>query len=94
MSFNIGLSGLYAASKQLDVTGNNIANVATSGFKSSRAEFSDIYSASKLGIGSKTIGSGVNLANVSQNFGQGAINNTGNTKRRAIHTIADMFNAP
>ena len=78
MSFNIGLSGLYAASKQLDVTGNNIANVATSGFKSSRAEFSDIYSASKLGIGSKTIGSGVNLANVSQNFGQGAINNTGN----------------
>ena len=78
MSFNIGLSGLYAANKQLDVTGNNIANVATSGFKSSRAEFSDIYSASKLGIGSKTIGSGVNLANVSQNFGQGAINNTGN----------------
>jgi len=78
MSFNIGLSGLYAASKQLDVTGNNIANVSTSGFKSSRAEFSDIYSASKLGIGSKTIGSGVNLANVSQNFGQGAINNTGN----------------
>ena len=34
MSFNIGLSGLYAANKQLDVTGNNIANVATTGFKS------------------------------------------------------------
>ena len=78
MSFNIGLSGLYAANKQLDVTGNNIANVATSGFKASRAEFSDIYSASKLGVGSKTIGSGVNLANVSQNFAQGSINNTGN----------------
>ena len=78
MSFNIGLSGLYAANKQLDVTGNNIANVATTGFKASRAEFADIYSASKLGIGSKTVGSGVNLAAVSQNFGQGAINNTGN----------------
>ncbi|MBW0235121.1 MULTISPECIES: flagellar hook protein FlgE [Pseudomonas] len=78
MSFNIGLSGLYAANKQLDVTGNNIANVATTGFKASRAEFADVYSASKLGVGSKTIGSGVNLANVSQNFGQGAINNTGN----------------
>ena len=78
MSFNIGLSGLYAANKQLDVTGNNIANVATTGFKSSRAEFADVYSASKLGVGSKTIGSGVNLANVSQNFGQGAVNNTGN----------------
>ena len=78
MSFNIGLSGLYAANKQLDVTGNNIANVATTGFKSSRAEFADVYSASKLGVGSKTIGSGVNLANVSQSFSQGAINNTGN----------------
>ena len=78
MSFNIGLSGLYAANKQLDVTGNNIANAATTGFKSSRAEFADIYSANKLGIGSKTIGSGVNLAAVSQNFGQGSVNNTGN----------------
>ena len=78
MSFNIGLSGLYAANKQLDVTGNNIANAATTGFKASRAEFADIYSASKLGIGSKTIGSGVNLAAVSQNFGQGSVNNTGN----------------
>ena len=78
MSFNIGLSGLYAANKQLDVTGNNIANAATTGFKSSRAEFADIYSANKLGTGSKTIGSGVNLAAVSQNFGQGSVNNTGN----------------
>ncbi|MGZ7458662.1 flagellar hook protein FlgE [Pseudomonas sp. Ma2-10] len=78
MSFNIGLSGLYAANKQLDVTGNNIANVATTGFKSSRAEFEDVYSATKLGSGSKTIGNGVRLANVSQQFTQGDINNTGN----------------
>ncbi|SDZ02054.1 flagellar hook protein FlgE [Pseudomonas sp. NFIX28] len=78
MSFNIGLSGLYAANKQLDVTGNNIANVATTGFKSSRAEFADVYSATKLGTGSKTVGNGVRLANVSQQFGQGDVNNTGN----------------
>ncbi|OLF52603.1 flagellar hook protein FlgE [Pseudomonas chlororaphis] len=78
MSFNIGLSGLYAANKQLDVTGNNIANVATTGFKSSRAEFADVYSATKLGSGSKTVGNGVRLANVSQQFGQGDVNNTGN----------------
>jgi flagellar hook protein FlgE len=78
MSFNIGLSGLYAANKQLDVTGNNIANVATTGFKSSRAEFEDVYSATKLGTGSKTVGNGVRLANVSQQFGQGDIGNTGN----------------
>ena len=78
MSFNIGLSGLYAASKHLDVTGNNIANVATTGFKSSRAEFEDVYSATRLGSGSKTVGNGVRLANVSQQFGQGDVNNTGN----------------
>ena len=71
MSFNIGLSGLYAASKQLDVTGNNIANVATTGLKASRAEFEDGYCASKLGVGSKTVGNGVRLAAVSQQVGQG-----------------------
>lgn len=85
MSFNIGLSGLYAANKQLDVTGNNIANVATTGFKSSRAEFEDVYSATKLGSGSKVVGSGVRLANVSQQFTQGDINNTGNVLDMGIN---------
>jgi flagellar hook protein FlgE len=85
MSFNIGLSGLYAANKQLDVTGNNIANVATVGFKSSRAEFEDVYSATRLGTGSKTIGNGVRLANVSQQFTQGDINNTGNVLDMGIN---------
>ena len=84
MSFNIGLSGLYAANKQLDVTGNNIANVATTGFKSSRAEFSDIYAASKLGTGQNSIGNGVNLAAVSQQFTQGDVNNSGGTLDMAI----------
>ncbi|MGF6593324.1 flagellar hook protein FlgE [Pseudomonas sp. 2835] len=78
MSFNIGLSGLYAANKQLDVTGNNIANVATTGFKSSRAEFADVYSANKLGVGTNNIGNGVRLAAVSQQFTNGDITNTGN----------------
>ncbi|MGY2261825.1 flagellar hook protein FlgE [Pseudomonas sp. SDO55104_S430] len=86
MSFNIGLSGLYAANKQLDVTGNNIANVATVGFKSSRAEFEDVYSATKLGSGSKTIGNGVRLANVSQQFTQGDISSgTGNVLDMGIN---------
>lgn len=84
MSFNIGLSGLYAANKQLDVTGNNIANVATTGFKSSRAEFADIYAASRLGTGNKTIGNGVNLAAVSQQFTQGDVNSTGGLLDMAI----------
>ena len=85
MSFNIGLSGLYAANKQLDVTGNNIANVATTGFKSSRAEFEDVYSATKLGTGSKVVGSGVHLANVSQQFTQGDISATGNVLDMGIN---------
>jgi flagellar hook protein FlgE len=85
MSFNIGLSGLYAANKQLDVTGNNIANVATVGFKSSRAEFEDVYSATRLGTGTKSTGSGVRLANVSQQFTQGDINNTGNVLDMGIN---------
>ncbi|WP_095106840.1 flagellar hook protein FlgE [Pseudomonas sp. Irchel 3E20] len=84
MSFNIGLSGLYASNKQLDVTGNNIANVATTGFKSSRAEFQDVYSALRLGNGSKTIGNGVNLANVSQQFSQGDVNTSGGMLDMAI----------
>ncbi|MFC6297376.1 flagellar hook-basal body complex protein [Pseudomonas sp. CCM 7893] len=84
MSFNIGLSGLYAANKQLDVTGNNIANVATTGFKSSRAEFSDIYAQSKLGTGQNNVGSGVNLAAVSQQFTQGEVNSSGGLLDMAI----------
>lgn len=76
MSFNIGLSGLYAANKALDVTGNNIANVATVGFKSSRAEFADQYSQSIRGTaGTANVGSGVYTSAVSQQFTQGALNN-------------------
>ncbi|WP_447781921.1 flagellar hook protein FlgE [Pseudomonas plecoglossicida] len=79
MSFNIGLSGLYAANKQLDVTGNNIANVNTTGFKSSRAEFADVYAGSnRLGVGKNQVGNGVRLAAVSQQFTQGDVNTTGN----------------
>jgi flagellar hook protein FlgE len=74
MSFNIGLSGLYAANKSLDVTGNNIANVATVGFKSSRAEFADQYAQSIRGTsGGTDVGSGVTTAAVTQNFTQGSL---------------------
>ncbi len=79
MSFNIGLSGLRAANKRLEVTGNNIANAGTVGFKSSRADFADVYSSTRLGSGSNATGNGVRLANVSQNFRQGGMNSgTGN----------------
>ncbi|WP_339079538.1 flagellar hook protein FlgE [Pseudomonas sp. TMP9] len=85
MGFNIGLSGLRAATSDLNVTGNNIANAGTAGFKQSRAEFADVYAASVLGSGKNPQGSGVLLANVSQLFNQGNINNTQNALDLAIN---------
>lgn len=84
MSFNIGLSGMRAASKDLNVTGNNIANAGTAGFKQSRAEFSDVYAAS-MGVGKNPVGSGVLLSNISQQFNQGNINYTQNALDLAIN---------
>ncbi|MCW8854323.1 MAG: flagellar hook protein FlgE [Gammaproteobacteria bacterium] len=84
MSFSISLSGLNAASSDLSVTSNNIANVGTTGFKGSRAEFADIFAASSLGSTSKAIGDGVVLSNVSQQFTQGNLEFTENTLDLAI----------
>jgi flagellar basal body rod protein FlgB len=49
-SFSIALSGLTAASSDLDVTANNIANADTVGFKSSRAEFGDVYASGAVNL--------------------------------------------
>lgn len=85
MGFNIGLSGLRAATSDLNVTGNNIANAGTAGFKQSRAEFADVYAASVLGSGANPQGSGVLLGDVSQLFNQGNINYTQNALDLAIN---------
>ncbi len=57
MAFNSALSGLNAASNMLSVTGNNIANANTTGFKKSRSEFADVYASSLGGVSSITPGS-------------------------------------
>ena len=85
MSFNIGLSGIRAASSDLNITGNNIANASTVGFKSARAEFGDVYAASILGTGTNAQGSGVVLNDVAQIFTQGNINYTENSLDLAIN---------
>jgi flagellar hook protein FlgE len=85
MSFQQGLSGLNAASRNLEVIGNNVANANTFGAKSSRAEFSDIYAAAMNGAGTNQIGIGVNLASVSQQFTQGNITTTDNPMDLAIN---------
>ena len=84
MALNTALSGLSAASADLRITGNNIANASTTGFKASRAEFADAYASSLLGSGSSRIGSGVRLANVAQHFNQGTISFTNNNLDIAI----------
>lgn len=78
MSFNTALSGIRAANTDLQVTGNNIANASTIGFKSSRAEFGDVYSSTLLGGGSNTAGSGVTVQNIRQQFTQGNLKFTQN----------------
>ena len=84
MSFNIGLSGLRAAQMDLSVTGNNIANASTAGFKQSRAEFGDVYSASILGTGRNSTGAGVLVERISQQHTQGNINYTDRALDMAI----------
>ena len=71
MSFNTALSGLQAASTDLSVVSNNIANVSTTGFKFSRSEFGDIYAVSPFGNSPTAVGNGVQIGNVSQQFTQG-----------------------
>lgn len=71
MSFNTALSGIRASNFDLQVTGNNIANAGTIGFKSSRVEFGDLYSASILGSAGNMPGSGVTLNMIRQDFGNG-----------------------
>ncbi|MBV1910132.1 MAG: flagellar hook protein FlgE [Kangiellaceae bacterium] len=84
MSFNTALSGLNAAQSELNVTSNNIANVGTTGFKGSRAEFADIFATSSFGSSSTAIGNGTLLANVAQQFGQGNLEFTSNTLDLAV----------
>jgi len=86
MSFQTGLSGLNASSRNLDVIGNNIANANTTGMKSSRTEFGDLV-ASSLGAagGSSGAGIGVAVQTIAQQFTQGNINTTGNSLDVAIN---------
>lgn len=85
MGFQQGLSGLNAASKNLDVIGHNIANANTTGFKSSRADFAEMVASAIGSASGQTSGIGVNVASVSQQFRQGAISTTGNSLDIAIN---------
>ncbi|GHH46407.1 flagellar hook protein FlgE [[Pseudomonas] boreopolis] len=84
MGFNTSLSGLRASNTDLNVTSNNIANSATTGFKESRAEFADIFMGSTYGIANNAVGSGTRVADIAQQFKQGNIDSTQNSLDVAI----------
>ncbi|WP_431226548.1 flagellar hook protein FlgE [Burkholderia contaminans] len=85
MGYQQGLSGLAGASNALDVIGNNIANANTVGFKSSTAQFADMYANSVATSTNTQIGIGTSLNAVQQNFGQGTINTTSSSLDVAIN---------
>lgn len=84
MSFQQGLSGLNAASKGLDVVGNDIANSNTVGFKASQAQFADVYANSLLG-GGNAVGIGTQVSTVAQQFSQGNVSSSSNPLDVAIN---------
>lgn len=85
MPFQIALSGLSAASADLKTTGNNVANAGTTGFKSSRAEFVDVFSVGYGGSSGTAIGGGTRLAKISQSFSQGNLDYTNNNLDLAVN---------
>jgi flagellar hook protein FlgE len=84
MSFDLALSGINAANTDLNVTANNLANVDTTGFKESRAEFADLYAQTQQGVSQTAVGNGVRVAEVAQQFGQGNITSTTNNLDLAL----------
>jgi flagellar hook protein FlgE len=84
MAFSTALSGLTAASSDLDVTANNIANADTVGFKKSRAQFADVYAAGAVNLNNSVIGQGVRLSSTTQQFTQGNISTSSSNLDLAI----------
>src|SRR5262249_47952933 len=80
-----GLSGLNAASQNLDVIGNNVSNASTVGFKNSRALFADVYANSIAGSGAGAVGLGTQVTDVQQQFTQGNITATSNPLDIAVN---------
>ena len=84
MSFYTALTGLNGSQAEISATSNNIANVGTTGFKRSRAEFGDIFATSPLQSASSSIGSGTILKGIKQQFTQGNIASSLNALDLAI----------
>jgi flagellar hook protein FlgE len=87
LSLDSGVSALNQFQQQLNVVGNNIANVNTVGFKAAGVQFADALSQT-LGsnsAGSMQIGSGVLVSSITNQFTQGSITSTGVQTNLAVN---------
>ncbi len=84
MAFSTAISGINAATADLGVISNNIANSSTVGFKASRAQFAEIFASSQLGSASGNSGQGVELTQIRTEFSQGNLEFTNNGLDLAI----------
>ncbi len=87
ISMDSGASALDQFQQELNVIGNNIANVDTAGFKSSTMNFEDTFNQT-LGSNSSgylQVGNGVQTSDIAEQFTQGAISSTGVTSNLAIN---------
>lgn len=88
------LSGLKANSRTIDVVGNNIANVNTTAFKSSRVNFANVFpltvregsppAAESGGVNPYQVGLGVKTVSTQRNFNPGTVSPTGDPRDLAI----------
>lgn len=88
-SFYTASSGVIWLQKGLDVTANNIANEATTGYKADKASFSDLLTSNVYanGINDKMkMGNGVKLQKTDTVFTNGSLNSTGRTLDYALQS--------
>jgi flagellar hook protein FlgE len=93
-SLTSGVSGLDSFQEQMDIIGNNIANLNTTGFKAATVDFSDAFSnvlnapsggsATTSGTDPLQVGTGVSITTIANNWTQGAVSNTGIASDLAI----------
>jgi flagellar hook protein FlgE len=86
-SLNSGVSAMQQFQERMDVIGNNVANVNTTGYKSARVDFSDTLSQTLRGAGpagTMQVGTGVTTSSITNQFVQGAIARTGSQTDLAI----------
>ena len=84
MPFQIALSGLNAASTSLTTTANNIANVNTTGFKKSRANFVELFATGLQNVSATATGLGGRASSIQQQFSQGSLQFTDNNLDLAL----------